>query len=188
MCEGCVIVCKCVCVCVWENPQRYFNFLKILNKHAAASVKLWLPVGFGLDGWRVGGGRCGRGSGGWGSSWSGPPPDTLAPRAGGLLNHHTPPPKPCQPRLPAPASNPNHSLLFLHFVSLLPARLTFPSSVSSSLDLHSKSFAAWLSSFFSYSPLNHWVAGLPSVFLLVPFFLRTLCFCTSITLPLYIGS
>lgn len=37
------------------NPQRYFNFFRILNKHAtaaAASVKRCLPVGFGLDGWR----------------------------------------------------------------------------------------------------------------------------------------
>jgi len=56
----CVNVCVCGwvicnCVCMWVNPQRYFNFFRILNKHAAAaaaSVKRCLPVGFGLDGWR----------------------------------------------------------------------------------------------------------------------------------------
>lgn len=51
MCEW--VICNCVCMCV--NPQRYFNFFRILNKHAAAaaaSVKRCLPVGFGLDGWR----------------------------------------------------------------------------------------------------------------------------------------
>ena len=51
-------LCLCVCatcnsVCMCVNPQRYFNFFRILNKHAAAaSVERCLPVGFGLDGWR----------------------------------------------------------------------------------------------------------------------------------------
>lgn len=59
---ACMYVCVCVCgwvicncVCMCANPQRYFNFFRILNKHAtaaAASVKRCLPVGFGLDGWR----------------------------------------------------------------------------------------------------------------------------------------
>lgn len=138
------VICNCVCMCV--NPQRYFNFFRILNKHAAAAlVKRCLPVGFGLDGWRCWWWR-GRGVfvavalGGWGSSWSGPPPDTLAPRAGGLLNHHTPPPKPCQPWLPAtPLPTQNHSILnSLSFIlsyclsHLPPSPLTrFPSSFTS---------------------------------------------------------
>lgn len=75
--------------------------------------------------------------GGWGSSWSGPPPDTLAPRAGGLLNHHTPPPNPANPgsQLPLPTQIAPFSFcvstLCLSLFSLLPPWLFFPSSVSS---------------------------------------------------------
>lgn len=109
---------NCACMCV--SPQRYFNFFRILNKHAAASAKLCLPVGFGLDGrwWRGGrGGFVAVALGGWGNSWSGPPPDTLAPRTGGLLNHHTPPPIPASSgsRLQLSAKNTSFSAFCLSF-------------------------------------------------------------------------
>lgn len=129
------VMCNCVCMCV--NPQRYFNFFRILNKHAAAaSAECCLPVGLGLDGWRCWWWRGRRGGfvavalGGWGSSWSGPPPDTVAPRAGGLLNHHTPPPKPCQPWLSATSLPTQITQLSLSLSdSLSPSFLpdTFPS-------------------------------------------------------------
>lgn len=45
------VMCNCVCMCLC--PQRYFNFFRILNKHAAAaSAERCLPVALGLDGWR----------------------------------------------------------------------------------------------------------------------------------------
>ena len=43
-----------MCVCVPVNPQRYFNFFRILNKHAAAvSERHSQPVGLGGWWWRV---------------------------------------------------------------------------------------------------------------------------------------
>lgn len=53
----CVRAYACVYVCEWDvivyvrvlKPQRYFNFFRILNKHAAAAS---VPVALGLAGWR----------------------------------------------------------------------------------------------------------------------------------------
>lgn len=79
MCVCGWVICNCVCMCV--NPQRYFNFFRILNKHAAAaaaSVKRCLPVGFGLDGWRC---WWWRGRGGlWPWLWGGEAAHGQGPR------------------------------------------------------------------------------------------------------------
>lgn len=73
------VICDCVCMCV--HPQRYFNFFRILNKHAAAaaaSLKRCLPVGFGLDGWRC---WWWRGRGGlWPWLWGGEAAHGQGPR------------------------------------------------------------------------------------------------------------
>lgn len=150
MCACGWMICNCVCMCV--KPQRYFDFFRILNKHAAAaSVKRCLPVAYGLDGWWYWWWSGRRGLypwlwGGWGSSWSGPPPDTLAPRAGGLLNHHTPPPKPCQPRLPA---NPLPTQI-THFSFCIWRSLSLSPCVSVLLSLSSPPFLPDTFSFLSF--------------------------------------
>lgn len=131
------MMCNCVCMCV--NPQRYFNFFRILNKHAAAaSAERCLPVGLGLDGWRCWWWRrergvCGRGSGGVRQLMVRAP----AGHSGASCWRTSEPPHSSTKTLPTLtpcylASNPNHSALPLSLSlsdSLSPSFLpdTFPS-------------------------------------------------------------